>query len=217
LDIKIESEYDSAIMRKQNLGIVILAILLLPLSLMARGNSSEYGTLLSKLKAGDTSIDFVRLRLSYVDSPEHKSAKDTSDEEKEMFQRLNGKDFAKALNDAEKVLAQEYVNMDAHFVAYVCNQELGHQEKANFHRAVFRALVDSIVHSGDGKSPQGAWVVISVHEEYVVLRALGFQPVQQSLMNQNGHSYDVMKVKGQEGAEQTFYFNANIPMKMFAF
>jgi hypothetical protein len=201
----------------RSLGFVVTAFLLLPLSIMTRASSSEYGTLLSKLKAGDTSIDFVRLRLSYLDSPEHKSAKDTSDEQKEMFQQLNSKDFKKALNDAEKVLAQEYVNMDAHFVAYACNQELGNQEKADFHRTVFRALINSIVHSGDGKSPQGAWVVISVHEEYVVLRALGFQPVQQRLMNQNGHSYDVMKVKDQNGAEQSLYFNADIPMKMYAF
>jgi len=170
--------------------------------------------LLASLKGGDTSIDYGRLRLSYMDSPEYKQAKDTSTEEKGMEAALGQKNFAEALKDAEVVLASEYVNMDAQFVAYVANKELGSADKADFHRDVFRGLVDSIMKSGDGKSAEKAWVVISVHEEYVVLRVLGFRPGEQSLLNQDGHAYDVMKVKNEAyGKEATFYFNVDIPMK----
>ena len=60
--------------------------------------------------------------------------------------------------------------------------------------------------------------MINVHEEYVVLRVLGFKPSGQSLVNQNGHAYDVMKVKSIEnGTEQTFYFNVDIPFKHYGF
>jgi len=91
-------------------------------------------------------------------------------------------------------------------------------DKAEFHRTVFRGLINSIRNSGDGKSPETAWVVITVHEEYVILRVLGFRPSQQSLLSQNGHSYDVMKVKNAEdGTEQTFYFNVDIPFKHYSF
>jgi hypothetical protein len=78
-------------------------------------------------------------------------------------------------------------------------------------------LIDSIRSSGDGKSPATAWVVISVDEEYAVLRALGFKPSGQSLLRQNGHSYDVMKTKSDDGTEQTFYFNVDIPFKHYGF
>ncbi len=79
-------------------------------------------------------------------------------------------------------------------------------------------MIDSIRSSGDGKSIEKAWVVIKVHEEYVVLRVLGFNPSQQSLVQKDGHAYDVMKVKSTEdGTEQTFYFNVDIPFKHYGF
>jgi hypothetical protein len=209
-------------MRKVLLVLGLLALVALHPAVAApfavSDQPSEYATLLASLKAGNTGIDYARLRLSYVDSPEYKAAKDTSKAEKAMFEELNKKDYPAALKDAEAVLESNYVNIDAHYVALVANKEMGAMDKAEFHRAVFRGLINSISNSGDGKSLATAWVVINVHEEYVMLRVLGFRPSQQSLVNQDGHSYDVMKVKNaQDGTEQTFYFNVDIPFKHYGF
>jgi hypothetical protein len=209
-------------MRKALVVLGLLAVVALPPAIAApfavSDQPSEYATLLASLKAGNTSIDYTRLRLSYMDSPERKAAKDTSNSEKAMFEELDKKGYPAALKDAEAVLESDYVNIDAHFVALVANQEMGAMDKAEFHRTVFRGLINSIRNSGDGKSPETAWVVITVHEEYVILRVLGFRPSQQSLLSQNGHSYDVMKVKNAEdGTEQTFYFNVDIPFKHYSF
>jgi hypothetical protein len=205
-------------MRKTLLVLALLAVAALPPAVAAPDQPSEYATLLASLKAGNTAIDYARLRLSYMDSPEYKAAKDVSKSEEAMTDALNKKDYPAALKAAEAVLESNYVNIDAHFVALVANQEMGAADKAAFHRAIFRGLINSIRNSGDGKSLETAWVVINVHEEYVVLRALGFKPSQQSLVNKNGHSYDVMKVKNAEdGTEQTFYFNVDIPFKHYGF
>ena len=173
-------------MRKALVVLGLLAVVALPPAIAApfavSDQPSEYATLLASLKAGNTSIDYTRLRLSYMDSPERKAAKDTSNSEKAMFEALNKKDYPAALKQAEVVLESEYVNMDAHFVAYIANREMGAMDKAEFHRTVFRGLINSIRNSGDGKSPETAWVVITVHEEYVILRVLGFRPSQQSLL-----------------------------------
>ncbi len=196
----------------------LLAVVALPPAVAALDQPSEYASLLASLKAGKTDIDYTRLRLSYMDSPEYKAAKDVSDSEKAMIEALNKKDYPAALKNAEIVLDSEYVNMDAHFVAYIANREMGAMDKAEFHRTVFRGLIDSIRNSGDGKSMEKAWVVISVHEEYVLLRVLGFTLSEQSLMRKDGHSYDVMKVKNAEdGTEQAFYFNVDIPFKHYSF
>lgn len=201
-------------MRARQLIFLLVAILALPHPAVAKDPPSEYATLLASLKAGNTNIDYTRLRLSYADSPEQKHAKDTSDAEKAMFAALNAKDFPKALQQAQIVLDREYVNIDAHFVAFAASSETGATDKAAFHKAIFVGLVDSIRNSGDGKSPETGWVIISVHEEYVLLRVLGFKPAGQSLMTKNGHAYDVMKANDvKDGAEQTFYFNTDIPMK----
>ena len=196
------------------LSLVLFALVLLPQISRAKDHSAEYATLLSALKAGDTSIDYARLRLSYVDSPEHKKSKDISSQQKAMFAALQNKDFASALKNAEQVLDYEYVDLDAHYVAYAANRELGDSAKAEFHRTIFRGLADSIRNSGDGKTVEKAWVVINVHEEYVLLRLLGYKPSQQSLVQKNGHFYDVMQVKSvDDGSEATFYFNTDIPMR----
>jgi len=191
--------------------------ILAPLSICARAQKpSEYATLLAEVKSGDTNIDYGRLRMSYMDSPEYKAAKDTSEAEKAMGQELDARDYAGALKSAETVLDSEYVNIDAHFVAFAANRELGNKDQAAFHLAVFRGLIDSIRKSGDGKSPQTAWVVITVHEEYVVLRVLGYRLTQQSLMSKGGHNYDVMTVKNiDDGSDATFYFNVDIPFKHY--
>lgn len=201
-------------MRAICLFLALAATLALPIPAAAQIPSSEYATLLASLKAGHSDVDYTRLRLSYIDSPEYKAAKDTSESEKAMWGALGEKDYARALKQAETVLANEYVNIDAHFVAYAADKELGATDQAEFHLTVFRSLLNSIRNSGDGKSTKSAWVVISVHEEYELLRVLGFQVIGQALLNQHGHSYDEMKVKSsQDGSEQTFYFNVDIPMK----
>lgn len=198
------------------LGLFVLAVL--PSSVTAQNQPSEYATLLATLKAGKTDIDFTRLRISYMDSPEYKAAKDTTNAENAMTDALNKKDYSAALKNAETVLKNDYVNIDAHYVALVANQEVGATEKSEFHRAVFRGLINSILSSGNGKSKETAWVVISVHEEYVILRVLGFKPSEQSVEQKDGHSYDVMKVKkADDGTEQTFYFNVDIPFKHYGF
>ena len=48
-----------------------------------------------------------------------------------------------------------------------------------------------------------------------MLRAFGLRPAGQALVNKDGHAYDEMKVKGEDGSEQTFYFNVDISMKDF--
>ena len=196
---------------------VLFAVLAWPVVAPAKEAPSEYAALLARLKAGDTKIDYARLRLSWVDSPEHKHAKDTSNAAEAMFEALNAKNFPTALIQAETVLAGEYVNIDAHYVAAVANRQMGATDKADFHRAVFGGLIDSIRNSGDGKSLATAWVVINVHEEYVLLRVLGLSPSGQAVIHKDGHSYDEMKAKAEDGAEQTFYFNVDIPFREYKF
>ena len=59
-------------------------------------------------------------------------------------------------------------------------------------------------------------MVISVHEEYVLLRVLGLRPSGQIVMQKDEHSYDIMKVKNvTDETVQTFYFNVDIPFKHY--
>jgi Domain of unknown function (DUF4919) len=166
----------------------LLSILVLGLAPAGFGQKqetpSEYASLLARVKNGDFSIDFKQLRYSYMESPERRHAKDTSKEGTEMFVALNGKDYNKAVENADVVLASNFVNMDAHFVEYIAYRELQNDILSDFHRSVFSGLLKSITDSGDGKSMQTAYIVISVDEEYVLLRVLGLRAQKQSVAHE---------------------------------
>jgi len=198
-----------------------LALLLLAPAVLAQdakakpAGQSEYASLLAQVKNGDLSIDFQRLRLSYMESPERHKAKDTNDQEKAMWQALNGKDYKKAVDNADVVVANEFVNLDAHFVEYRARAELHDDSLSEFHHAVFAGLVKSITDSGDGKTAKTAYVVISTHEEYVVLSIRGLRPGKQSLLHHDGHSYDLLEAKDSKTNETVkVYFNVDIPLNI---
>ena len=204
-------------MRKKPSLLVLCALLMgTPALSLSEENPSVYASILARVKNGDLSIDFQRLRFSYMDAPERHKAKDTSKERQEMFAALNGKDFKKAIEKADVVLANEFVDMDAQFVEAVAHRELNETEKADFHKAMFNGLLKSITDSADGKSKESAFVVISVDEEYVVLRVMGLRPNKQSVAHDGGHSYDVMETTDSaSGNAVTLYFNVDIPFKHY--
>ncbi|HMC32536.1 MAG TPA: DUF4919 domain-containing protein [Candidatus Angelobacter sp.] len=177
---------------------------------------SEYASLLARVQGGDLSIDFKQLRMSYMESPERHQAKDTKPQKQGMFKALQSKDYKKAIHNADIVLENEFVDLDAHHVEQIAYEELNEEERASFHKAVVQGLLRSIMDSGDGKTARTAYVVISVHEEYIVLQVLGLRPSQQSVSHQDGHSYDVLEAKKQ-GSDQTvkLYFNVDIPFKHY--
>lgn len=203
-------------MRAKSLALFLLVLFALPMFATQEQPSSEYATLLAELKSGNTDIDYTRLRLSYPDSPEARQAKDTSEAEKAMASAMSANNYAEALKQANIVLDNSFLDIDAHFVALTASRALGDWQTAAFHRSFIRGMIRSIMDSGDGKTPETAWVVISVREEYVVLRVLGYLMPEQSLVKKDGHSYDAMKVTNpKDGTEVTFYFNVDIPMKHY--
>lgn len=71
----------------------------------------------------------------------------------------------------------------------------------------YDGLLQSILASGDGKSPATAYKVISVKEEYATISHLGHKKISQRLLNQNNKAYDAIEVKDDSGAELTIYFD----------
>jgi hypothetical protein len=167
---------------------------------------TSYAALLERAKKSDTTVDFKELRFAYTETPEYSPYGGDRDARQKMFTSLRAKEYEQALEPAEKILAKNFVELNAHFVGFVANRELGRADKAAFHKFMFDGLMKSITGSGDGKTPQTAFVVISTDEEYVVLNFLGLRPTGQSLINQNGHSYDRMASNDPKTNETVVYF-----------
>jgi hypothetical protein len=174
-----------------------------------------YEVLVAKLKNNDRSVDFKELRLAYADSPNIREGPDTDKQKKAMMVALNAHDFVAALKNADVVLASDYVDIESHFVEYIANRELKASDQADFHKFIFQGLLKSITDSKDGKTPETAFQVIEVHEEYVLLRSMGVGfPESQALLHKNGHAYDEIKFKDPASNQDvTIYFDVDIPAK----
>ncbi len=174
--------------------------------------TAKYEKALKQLKAGDLNVDFKALRLDCSASKYECEA--DSDDRKAIRSLLNEKKFEEALKNANKAIEKAFVDIEMHYFAFIANMELKKQDKADFHKAMIKGLLDSIQENKRGRSEEDAFVVINVHEEYVFLGFSNMAVKQQSLVDKDGHSFDVMKCTDTENNRDiTVYFNVDIPMK----
>jgi len=181
-------------------------------SLQSPQDKPSYETLLERVKKRDPAADFTALRLAYFDNPPKKSGDADPKLGDSMMAAIRDKKYAKALEYAEKIIENKYVDINAHLIASVANKEQGDAEKEQFHRYVADGLIKSILASGDGKKPETAYTVISTEEEYVILRVYGLMPQRQALLEEKGHYYDRLDAVDPKTKDTvSLYFNIDRP------
>lgn len=169
----------------------------------------EYAARLAQLKRGGVEVDFVALREAYAKSS-HYNPYGGHREAQAMISSFNAGNCAATLETAAKVLDDNYLDLDAHYLSARCLARAGEEDKANLHVAVYVGLLDAIAASGDGKSPATAYQVLSVAEEYAVIRRLKRRPVGQALIDSGGHAFDKMDVTDEAGQTSSLYFNVDL-------
>jgi len=176
-----------------------------------------YEALLARLKKNDQTVDFKELRLAYTETQEYGPYGRDAAARTKMFAALKADEFDKALEIAGATLAGNYMDIMGHFGCFVAHRELGHADLAAYHRFVFEGLLNSIKNSGDGKTMETAFVVISTDEEYALFNYLGLRPTDQALIKEKGHSYDKMTALD-PNTNQTvvYYFNIDKPFNWLA-
>jgi hypothetical protein len=115
---------------------------------------------------------------------------------------------------ADRMLAQNYLDLEAHFAAAEIAEKRKDAKAAAHHRYVIQGVLDSILKSGDGKSIKTAYVVVNISEEYALMGHLGLRVAGQSLIHDDeGHSYDLLRGADAEGKPAgQVYFNIDALM-----
>ena len=150
----------------------------------------------------ETSVDFAELRARYRERTDYAALCSRGRPLRETLDEIAERDWPTALALSESWLASCPVDMDAHYLAAVALTELGREEEAQAHVDWYRGLVESVLATGDGHTPETAWVVISAQEEYSILQALHVELLEHHVVEGN---IDAMTVEV-EGETRTFYF-----------
>jgi hypothetical protein len=178
-----------------------------------------YAELLLRVKAADPAIDFTQFRLAFSQTSQYDPYGFGNAHLKDsMITALDDNNYKLAAELADQLLEKNYIFPEAHIVAIQAADALGQTQQAEFHRYVLRGLIDSILSSGDGKSPESAFVVVLIEEEYLIVKILNIKDAineDSTLVVQNQH-FDVFDgIDGETNKSMKVYFNIEIPFRDF--
>lgn len=191
-------------------GVAWLLVGLAVLSGNARAAELSYDDYVAQVKAGKLDIDYTAFRMAYVASPKYEPYGAARVLMGQMKKAYTAGDCPAAMAHAKEIFEVNLVQIDAHFVTALCQRKAGNEEEARREHAMLMGLVRSVLGSGDGKSPETAFVAIE--EEYSVLAALSLTLVRQALVNHGGSAFDRMEAKKRDSDQTvTLYFNVDRP------
>lgn len=156
-----------------------------------------------------TGQDFTDFRMAYAARPDFSPLWKGHEDREALFSAYKEKDHQKVADLSKPWLEKVPVDADAHFIRAQALKKLGDWPGFIYHWHCFYGLLQSITASGDGKSKETAFKVISVAEEYYVLDEIGAELIEQTL----DIPCDVMNVRLRDGTETTLYFDVSIPLK----
>jgi hypothetical protein len=153
--------------------------------------------------ANPFSVDFDRLRAEFGARSDFVDICERDRPLHRLAELVTEKDWNAILAISEPWLQRCPVDIDAHLIRAVALKELKRFTESDHHLNWFRGLVDSVLTSGDGRTPQTAFVVISVAEEYSILRVLRVRPTRHATLS-SGVDELVVEIDGVAGV---LYFN----------
>jgi hypothetical protein len=193
------------------LCVAVLLLLVPGLALVLAAEQASYDALVAQLKAGNTAIDYQALRFARAELPGYNPYDALADPEKgDLVRAMGANDADRVAAIANDIIARDYTDIDAHAALSTVLQRRGETEQAAFELAIANGLLNSIEQSGDGMTPETAFVVIGIAEEYSLLGAKGLQVAKQSLLQTDRGPVDALDVVNPTNNElSTVYFNVS--------
>lgn len=130
-----------------------------------------------------------------------------------MFEAIAKRDWQQCLKHTSTLLTAQFISLNGHYGAMVCQFESGNTEQGEYHQEVLDALMAAIWQSGDGKTPETAFFCTSTTELYAFINLHGFNAKAQALVWHEEQPYDLMTiVNPRDEHEFSWYFNISAQM-----
>jgi len=148
--------------------------------------------------------DFWRFRRGRLYVPD---ASNIQELEERLADAARSDSAAGIIDASAAVLASDQADINAHTLRSNALRKTDHLTEADFHRTVAQGLIDSIIHAGNGQSPESAWTVYRVKEEYEVLKAKQARFVSQSRITVGNRTLDLLDAERTDGEKLHVYFD----------
>ena len=155
-------------------------------------NKQIYQQLVERVKAGDSTVDFVELISAASDWELSEKRIVTAPNRDEMAAAFKAKDYKKATQLVEGVLDYEFTNRGLHRAAENAYRNLRDITRAEFHHNVAEKILAALLSTGDGKSPATAYCVQGINEEYVIMDYFGYKVDSQAYLMSGESDYDLL-------------------------
>ena len=183
----------------------------------AAAGGDAYAQLVARAEAGDESVDFLEMRMAYLQSPAFAqgmaAAPQVRDLRTAMFAAMSSGDIKAVNAKAKETLALVYIDLEAQKARYQSCVKLGDGACAVQGKRIELGLLKSVVSAGNGLSCATAWKVVRVDEEYFILRIRDMKLTRQSLVQDGGRVCDKMEVADETGKPATYYFDVGDMLK----
>ena len=167
----------------------------------------KYEDLVEQAKKSDPNLDFTALRIGFYESKNYNPNAPMMTY-RPLWGALAQQNYPEAIKIAQSVFEKNFVEINAHLVAQAAYRESGDTEHAKFHKYMADGLLASIKGKNDGKTKETAFHVISINEEYGLMRTMSLRPIKQALVEDKGHFFDAITVVDpQTNAESILFFN----------
>lgn len=172
----------------------------------------EFARLLAEARSDPEKADFRRLRAAYAASPAYRPSSRAPFDPDPVDQEVGNGERVAGLLALDRALEGHWMDLDAQlYAAYACHK-LGDEDRSVRHARFHEGLLRSILDAGDGRGYDTAWPVLSVPEEYHVLRLMSIRASKQALTEHEGHFYDVITASDpQTGQPIQLHFNIDAP------
>ncbi len=135
----------------------------------------QYKNLVERVKKGEFGINFVELILEADAWAKSEKRSIEAPNRDAMVAAFEKKDYRDAVAKAEMVLDYEFSNISLHLATANAFKELAQADKDEFHTKVAQKLMDALISTGDGKSMETAYCILTTKDEYRIMQHFGYK------------------------------------------
>jgi hypothetical protein len=150
-------------------------------------------------------IDFVKFRFAYLMVRDRDRLWVPVRVEESLRESISSNHHDQTLELCETVQKYDFTDIYSHVIRNYLLEQAG--QNMAFYKAYVNHLLDSIFDSGDGRSPETAFHVTQVKEEYELLKFMELYPQEKITFEKGGHSFDVLTCTKKSGDIYQIYFD----------